>query len=156
MVIPASPSEGHQASSVKLRAHAPYTCAIAGPGALGPSHLNHCIRRIDYSHMGFVPRCTPVLIVCCHLVLYTATSLYVFRLILKPSKMHCYTCISIYRHPCTHHPLAYMHNTIVICTRPRPSSTHNSCQLALRLTLRPLHMLDITPLNPACYHVHVQ
>lgn len=72
--MPASPSEAHQASSVKLRAHAPYTCAIAGPGALGPSHLNHCIRRIDYSHMGFVPRCTPVLVVCCHLVLYGATS----------------------------------------------------------------------------------
>lgn len=38
------------------------------------SHLIRCIRLIDYSHMGLVPR-TAVLVVRCHLVLYAVTSL---------------------------------------------------------------------------------
>lgn len=93
------------------------------------SHLIRCIRLIDYSHMGLVPR-TAVLVVRCHLVLYAVTSLlkacprwvvvrlpslYVFHLVPTPARMHCYSCISIYRHPCTHTSACIYANTIVIC-----------------------------------------
>lgn len=141
------------------------------------SHLIRCIRLIDCSYMGLVPR-TAVLVVRCHLVLYAATSLlkacprwvvvrchFVLYACARCTSSTWYQrppeCTAIHAYPFTGilvpiHPLAYMQTRLSFAYISTPTAVIYA-QPALAIQwLRPPHMLDITPLNPACCHVRVQ